>query len=123
MEKIQKITKLRNILAAHNQPEIARKQMTALAIADGLVEKDTYIVQRPQYRGTKRGQYSVSAMVAFLDTKIAKKSPAPAAKAPAAETFSESDTDANLNVQAAWGDIAYTDDDVADELSLMGTYL
>jgi len=111
---------------------VKRSYLIGKANLSGLIEKDTYVILKPSAKSpAHRGHYVVAELLNIVNIALGKpahKASAPAVKAPAAKsapeeiTFDEKDGGPNLKVQAAWGEIAYTDDDIADELSLMGTY-
>jgi hypothetical protein len=107
---------------------VKRSYIIGKANLAGLIEKDTYVILKPAAKSPDhRGHYVVAELLNIVNialNKPAHKASAPAAKkAPAEITHDESDTNANLNVHAEWGEIPYSDADVADELSLMGTYV
>ena len=109
---------------------VKRSYLIGKANLSGLIEKDTYVILKPAAKSPiHRGHYVVAELLNIVNTALGKPAHkasapvAPAAKsAPEEITFDEKDGGPNLKVQAAWGEIAYTDDDIADELSLMGTY-
>ena len=117
--------------------EVRRKTVLEAAAAKGLIENDTWPVIKPAAKGAARGHYSVIKMIALADAiliKGKKSEPAAAitevAKETEAASFDESglsevaspDHEEKIQDSNVWGEIPYTEEDVADELSLMGTY-
>jgi hypothetical protein len=106
---------------------VKRSYLIGKANLSGLIEKDTYVILKPSAKSpAHRGHYVVAELLNIVNialNKPAHKASAPVAKkAPAEITHDESDSKPDLSVQAAWGELPYNDDDIADELSLMGTY-
>ena len=110
---------------------VKRSYFIGKANLSGLIEKDTYVILKPSAKAAgPRGHYAVAELLNIVNTALGKpahKASAPVApvakSAPEEISFDEKDGGPNLKVQAAWGELPYTDDDVADELSLMGTYV
>jgi len=124
--------------------EVRRKTILEAAAAKGLIENDTWPVIKPGAKGAVRGHYSVIKMIALADAILIKgKKSEPVSSIsklsivpnPTEEVVTEQVDESGLFEVAAaiheeksqdnnvWGEIPYTDDDVADELSLMGTYI
>jgi hypothetical protein len=122
---------LRNVISTFSG-DIPRKTIVNIAIKNGLIEKDTYPLIKPTARGNERGTYNVDKMLELADKilkngkkevsvkkvikKLIEEVEAPVEKV---EEIVESKNYGNVS----WGELAYTEDDINDELSLMGTYL
>jgi len=135
---------IRQILSTLTGAEVRRKTIIEAAAAKGLIVNDTWPVIKPGAKGAVHGHYSVIKMIALADailnkgkksepvSSISKPSIVPN---PTEEAVTEQVDESGLFEVAAaiheekrqdsnvWGEIPYTDDDVADELSLMGTYI
>tara|TARA_R110002167_G_scaffold215749_2_gene420619 strand:- start:588 stop:1118 length:531 start_codon:yes stop_codon:yes gene_type:complete len=115
--------------------DVRRKVVVEAVEAKGLIVNDTWPVIKPCAKGASHGHYSVKKMIALADAILNKgKTPAriaileridlvTAALGSLDEEISTSESSKNFPSGTAWGEIPYTDADVADELSLMGTYL
>lgn len=124
---------LRNVIAANFTGDVPRKSVVALAEENGLIVNDTWPLVKPASKGSTRGTYNVDKMLSLADTilnKGKKVKPTVEEEIPV-ESVDESGL---FEVAAArfeeknygnvsWGEVAYTEDDINDELSLMGTYL
>jgi len=136
---------LRNLISTFSG-DIPRKTVVALATSNNLIENDTYPLIKPIARGNERGTYNVDKMLELADKilnkgKKVKPSTKKAVKKPSlkeeilAMTPTELVDESGMFEAAAaiheeknysnrvWGEVPYTEDDVNDELSLMGTYL
>tara|TARA_B110000858_G_C17762569_1_gene455284 strand:- start:963 stop:1502 length:540 start_codon:yes stop_codon:yes gene_type:complete len=118
--------------------DVRRKVVVEAVEAKGLIVNDTWPVIKPCAKGASHGHYSVNKMIALADAILNKgKTPAKtvaevaeagidmveAALGSLTEESSTSESSKGWRDGSAWGEIPYTDADVADELSLMGTYL
>jgi hypothetical protein len=113
--------------------DVRRKVIVEAAEAKGLIVNDTWPVVKPCAKGAERGHYSVKKMIALADAilnngkQVAKSDDTQSISEPvdesgmfeAAAAIHEEKSYNNLS----WGEVPYTEDDVNDELSLMGTYL
>jgi len=113
--------------------DVRRKVIVEAAEAKGLIVNDTWPVVKPCAKGAERGHYSVKKMIALADAilnngkQVAKSDDTQSISEPvdesgmfeAAAAIREEKSYNNLS----WGEVPYTEDDVNDELSLMGTYL
>jgi len=113
--------------------DVRRKVIVEAAEAKGLIVNDTWPVVKPCAKGAERGHYNVKKMIALADAilnngkQVAKSDDTQSISEPvdesgmfeAAAARHEEKSYSNLS----WGEVPYTEDDVNDELSLMGTYL
>jgi len=113
--------------------DVRRKVIVEAAEAKGLIVNDTWPVVKPCAKGAERGHYNVKKMIALADAilnngkQVAKSDDTQSISEPvdesgmfeAAAAIHEEKSYNNLS----WGEVPYTEDDVNDELSLMGTYL
>lgn len=123
---------LRNILSTLSG-DVRRKVVVEAAEAKGLIVNDTWPVVKPCAKGAERGHYSVNKMIALADAILNKGKSV--VKTDSVESVSEPIDESGMFEAAAaiheeksynnlsWGEVPYTEDDVNDELSLMGTYL
>ena len=125
--------------------ELSRAQVREIASKAGFAPEDSHPLLKPTTRGTQRGHYSVSSMVA-LGESIINKTPktkkvevkkaakvavkkaarkAVAKKAVAKTIIDDEDNSTCLVVDGTYNfdAIAPTQDDIEDELSNMGTYM
>ena len=124
---------LRNIIEVSFTGDVPRKRIVEAAELNGLIVNDTWPLVKPESKGLTRGTYNVDKMLALADAILTtgkKVQPVVEEAAPVEEV----DESGLFEVAAAraeeknygnvsWGEVAYTEDDIADELSLMGTYL
>ena len=119
--------------------DVRRKVIVEAAESKGLIVNDTWPIVKPCAKGTTRGHYSVKKMTALADAILNKgKKVKPAVEdIPSIDELVASekgDPSGEFEAAAArheekiynsgvWGEVPYTEDDVNDELSLMGTYL
>ena len=119
--------------------DVRRKVIVEAAESKGLIVNDTWPIVKPCAKGETRGHYSVKKMTALADAILNKgKKVKPAVEdIPSIDELVASekgDPSGEFEAAAArheekiynsgvWGEVAYTEDDVNDELSLMGTYL
>lgn len=118
MTKTEKLNVLKSILENLADGSVKRSEFITLAKDNGLVEKDTYVVLREWTKCTKRGHYIVAAMLREIETKVTGK----VLTKPVKRKTREDSTDEDSKV-LAYGEIPYTDNDVAEELAIMGTSL
>ena len=119
--------------------DVRRKVIVEAAESKGLIVNDTWPIVKPCAKGATRGHYSVKKMTALADAILNKgKKVKPAVEdIPSIDELVASekgDPSGEFEAAAArheekiynsgvWGEVPYTEDDVNDELSLMGTYL
>lgn len=113
MANTEKLNKLQEVLNGYTTPTVKRAAFISAAATVGLVEKDTYVVLREWTKDSQRGHYIVAAMLREIETKLTGK----VLTKPVERKKTESSEEPVL----AYGEIPYTDADIADELSLMGT--
>lgn len=113
MSNTEKLNKLQEVLNGYTTPTVKRAAFISAVATVGLVEKDTYVVLREWTKDSKRGHYVVAAMLREIETKLTGK----ILTKPVKRKTRESSEEPIL----AYGEIPYTDADIADELSLMGT--
>ena len=137
-KNIQNIQILKGILSTLTG-DVRRKVIVEAAESKGLIVNDTWPIVKPCAKGTTRGHYSVKKMTALADAILNKgKKVKPVAEdIPSIDELVASekgDPSGEFEAAAArheekiynsgvWGEVPYTEDDVNDELSLMGTYL
>ena len=137
-KNIQNIQILKGILSTLTG-DVRRKVIVEAAESKGLVVNDTWPIVKPCAKGETRGHYSVKKMTALADAILNKgKKVKPVAEdIPSIDELVASekgDPSGEFEAAAArheekiynsgvWGEVPYTEDDVNDELSLMGTYL
>ena len=135
---------IRQILSNLTGAEVRRKTIIEAAAAKGLIVNDTWPVIKPGAKGAVHGHYSVIKMIALADSILNKGkmcepesfiSKIRTVTNPVEDVITEQGDESGLFEAAAafheekgcgnnvWGEIPYTEDDVTDELSLMGTYL
>lgn len=112
--------------------DVRRKVIVEAAEAKGLIVNDTWPVVKPCAKGAERGHYSVKKMIALADAILNNgKKVEPVVEAIPTESVDESGMfeaaaarhEEKSYSNLSWGEVPYTEDDVNDELSLMGTYL
>jgi hypothetical protein len=113
MSNTEKLNKLQEVLNGYTTPTVKRASFISAVATVGLVEKDTYVVLREWTKDSQRGHYVVAAMLREIETKLTGKILTKPVKRKTRESSEEP--------VLAYGEIAYTDADIADELSLMGT--
>ena len=111
-EKIKKLNLIKGILEGYSTPTVRRAALISAAATVGLIEKDTYPVMREWTKDSTRGYYVVAAMLREIETKLTGKVITKPVKRK--EKFDNSD-------EATDWVLPYTEADIADELSLMGT--
>jgi len=151
-KNIKNIQILKDILSTLSG-DVRRKVIVEAAESKGLIVNDTWPIVKPCAKGATRGHYSVKKMTALADAILNKgKKVKPAVEdnypggfneAPPVEDIpsidelvasEKGDPSGEFEAAAArheekiynsgvWGEVPYTEDDVNDELSLMGTYL
>jgi len=119
--------------------DVRRKVIVEAAESKGLIVNDTWPIVKPCAKGTERGHYSVKKMTALADAILNKDKKVERVvedipsidELVASEKGDESGAfeaaaarhEEKIYNSGVWGEVAYTEDDVNDELSLMGTYL
>ncbi len=137
-KNIKNIQILKGILSTLTG-DVRRKVIVEAAESKGLIVNDTWPIVKPCAKGDTRGHYSVKKMTALADAILNKgKKVKPVAEdIPSIDELVASekgDPSGEFEAAAArheekiynsgvWGEVPYTEDDVNDELSLMGTYL
>lgn len=114
----EKLNVLKGILENLADGSVKRSEFINLAKDNGLVEKDTYVVLREWTKCSTRGHYVVGAMLREIETKVTGKILTKPVKRKSREDASDVDSK-----MLAYGEIPYTDNDVTEELALMGTSL
>jgi len=109
-KKIEKLNLIKGVLEGYGTSTVRRAVLIEGAASVGLIEKDTYPVMREWTKDSNRGFYVVAAMLREIETKLTGKILTKAVKRKTEK--SEDATD--------WV-IPYTDKDISEELSLMGT--
>lgn len=147
MIETTKLATLANVLSTTSAVEISRKELITTAAASGLGEKDCYFVLKPVAKGSKRGMYDLQAMLNIANTALAKRNDF-TGTVEVSNTTSEKPLQKNVTEleeengesEASDGEFTYfapaddedeeiyefqaiepSDEDIADELSLMGT--
>tara|TARA_Y100001972_G_scaffold44501_1_gene54889 strand:+ start:220 stop:645 length:426 start_codon:yes stop_codon:yes gene_type:complete len=137
-KNIKNIQILKDILSTLSG-DVRRKVIVEAAESKGLIVNDTWPIVKPCAKGATRGHYSVKKMTALADAILNKgKKVKPVVEdIPSIDELVASekgDPSGEFEAAAArheekiynsgvWGEVPYTEDDVNDELSLMGTYL
>lgn len=120
--------------------DIARKTIINAAVDAGLTEKDTYPLLKPVSKGNSRGTYNVDKMIELADKILnkggnvdsaPKKVIQPTVKEMVKAYVEKSPTkkiedevvETKIYGNSSWGELAYTEDDINEELNLMATYL
>ena len=121
-DKLEKLKTTINIYKDGGYENVKRASFIATAISEGLVEKDTYIVLKDHTKAHgHRGWYKVDRIIAELRRHMGKtvhiKNRPATEKSVAGKLYKGERAFEN----EAWGSIPYSSDDIAEELSLMGT--
>ena len=114
-EKLKKLKIIEGVLNSFKKNGYKNVKRSALIVHcanEGLIEKDTYPVMREWTKASTRGYYGVDAMLREIETKVTGKVLVKAVKRKTREAG---------EVDHAYGEIAYTQSDIEEELSLMGT--
>lgn len=126
-EKLKKYEILKEILETNHAAgtSIKRKVLIGEAIDAGLVEKDVYIIIGKKFRSDVHpGHYVRDLMLAKLNSKLNVVSSKNVATKPSYSTpYDEPSVADSSNDEPSDWVLPYGEDDIADELSLMGTYL
>ena len=134
-EKLNSLKTLLNDMASNSWTEVKRKEIISAAISSGLDEKDTYVALKPISKSSTKGCYTVAEMLTLVEGAMRKliegamNKSVPAKKAKKVATVAaKSSPNAKETISASSGVYAYdalpyTQDDMAEELSLMGTYM
>ena len=109
-EKVKKLNLIKGILEGYSTPTVRRATLISDAATVGLVEKDTYPVMREWTKDSTRGYYVVAAMLREIETKLTGKILTKRVKRKSKEEATD------------WV-LPYTESDIAEELSLMGTHI
>ena len=113
-EKLKVLQKVAETLKNNGYENVKRSSFINLVKAEGLVEKDTYVVLREWTKSSHRGHYVVGAILREIETKVTGKIlTKPVVRKTSGENMS----------QDLGGQIPYTESDIREELSLMGTRL
>jgi Ser-tRNA(Ala) deacylase AlaX len=123
-EKLKKYEILKEILETNHAAgtSIKRKVLIGEAIDAGLVEKDVYIIIGKKFRSdVHAGHYVRDLMLDKLNSKLNVVSSKNVATKPSYSTPVVEKSD--YAEEASDWVLPYGEDDIADELSLMGTYL
>ena len=121
-EKLKKYEILKEILETNHAAgtSIKRKVLIGEAIDAGLVEKDVYIIIGKKFRSdVHAGHYVRDLMLDKLNSKLNVVSSKNVATKPSYSTPVVEKVD--YSEEASDWVLPYTEDDIADELSLMGT--
>lgn len=115
-QKLKVLQKVANNLKNDGYTNTKRAQFIHLVKAEGLVEKDTYVILKDNTKAHgHRGFYSVERLLEELAIKLGETTKVELKEKRIAARQTD-DTEG-----AAWGSIAYTEDDIAEELAIMGT--
>ena len=124
-EKLRKYGILKNILETKHATgtSIKRKVLIAEAIDAGLVEKDVYIIIGKKFRSdVQPGHYVRDLMLDKLNSKLKVGTPKKVVvNKPTYGVFETVTEKVDYSEEASDWVVPYTEDDIADELSLMGT--
>ena len=124
-EKMKKYGILKNILETKHAAgtSIKRKVLIAEAIDAGLVEKDVYIIIGKKFRSdVQPGHYVRDLMLDKLNSKLKVGTPKKVVvNKPTYGVFETVTEKVDYSNEASDWVLPYTEDDIADELSLMGT--
>ena len=112
LKKLKIIEGVLNTLTKNGYVNVKRSALIAYCAKEGLIEKDTYPVMREWTKASTRGYYVVAAMLREIETKVTGKVLVKAVKRKTREPG---------EVDHAYGEIAYTQSDIEEELALMGT--
>jgi|MDTB01.3.fsa_nt_gb hypothetical protein len=118
MSNREKLEKIETILEGYTTPSVKRAAFIAAAATVGLKEKDTYPVLKEWTKDSKRGHYVVAAMLRQCKQTLGKTiniKPRPVSQ--------KIKDRAGQGAEASDWVLPYSDSDVAEELSLMGTHI
>lgn len=143
MIETTKLATLANVLSNTSAVEISRKELITTSSGAGLEERDCYFVLKPVAKGSKRGLYDIQAMLNIANTALAKRNDftgtVKVSDAISNQEEAPEPQDENEESTSSDGEFTYfanldedeeiykfeaiepTDEDIADELSLMGT--
>ena len=113
-EKLKVLQKVANELKNCGYENVKRSSFINHVKLEGLVEKDTYVVLREWTKSSYRGHYVVNAILREIETKLTGKILTKPVKRKTAPVDGAAE-------HVAYGEIAYTDADINEELALMGT--
>lgn len=144
---------LRNLIESNfngDVRDIPRKQIVNIATSNGLIVNDTWPLVKPSSKGSTRGTYNVDKMLELADKILnkgekdqqhVKKTIRKSVETVDAIYKETKDPDRLLMIKQSmidsadargedkphrdlsWEEVSYTQEDISDELSLMGTYL
>jgi len=120
---------LRNLISSSFTGDVPRKEIVKLATDNGLIVNDTWPFVKPFSKGSIRGTYNVDKMLELADKILNKGKEEVSVKKVIQKLVEDVKSPVDEVVETknygnvSWGEIAYTEDDINDELSLMGTYL
>jgi len=115
---MDKKTVLTNILTLNPFPggNVKRKELLELGEKAGLGSKDLRFVFQKKNRSKTHGEYSVASMLQNLKAKELEET------RKRSESVATHNAVTNLSTYN-YDALPYTEDDIAEELNLMGTYL
>ena len=111
-EKLKVLQTVAETLKNNSCENVKRSSFINLVKAEGLVEKDTYVVLREWTKSSIRGQYVVKAILREIETKVTGMVLVNAVKRKMGGEEMSKDIG---------GHIPYNENDIREELSLMGT--
>ena len=121
-EKMKKYGILKNILESSKAFSIKRKTLISEATKAGLLEKDVYIVLKKEYKTGVSGSYQRDLMLDKINSKLKAGTPKKVVvNKPTYGVFESVTEKVDYSEEASDWVLPYTEDDIADELSLMGT--
>ena len=116
MSNRENIEKIQTILEGYTTPSVKRAAFIAAAATVGLKEKDTYPVLKEWTKDSKRGHYVVGAMLRQCRSILGKT--VNIKPRPVSQKIKDR---ANQSADATDWVLPYSQSDIAEELSLMGT--
>lgn len=106
---------------------ITRKDLIVKAQAAGLEEKNTYRVLKPSARSTHRGYYDADKMLNILNPgvtmRIENLEVVSTGETSKVEKEPQIEKSEKFSGTYDYDAVPYTEEDIAEELSLMGTHL
>ena len=122
--KIEKFKILKEILETKHAAGVSIKRKTLISEATeaGLLEKDVYIILKKEYKSGISGSYQRDLMLDKVNSKLKVGSPKKVVvNKPTYGVFETVTEKVDYSEEASDWVVPYTEDDIADELSLMGT--
>ena len=122
--KIEKFKILKEILETKHAAGVSIKRKTLISEATeaGLLEKDVYIILKKEYKSGISGSYQRDLMLDKVNSKLKVGSPKKVVvNKPTYGVFETVTEKVDYSEEASDWVLPYTEDDIADELSLMGT--